>query len=1471
MLPKRYRRSAYFFDVNDLEAEEVTSASFEQFRERVRIPSHLMATKGHQDRARSMHLKLDADPYSRRTSAVLKSHSKIVGIDLGEESDVESVKSLDDADLEARRRHWWLQRQQKMDFQRHRRTGGLSRDGSNFASFLSTYGFRKSTFENSDRSNHMQLYQVAESSSADYIGLSDDAPLASQQFSKTWENLHPKVVDALVKAERESVFCKTRSMVYSKALSVEVTTDTVSNCASPLSGNDARDPIEMRPSTIVWDPIPKEKVEGSEREKGEERRSRMNYLDWALKRMSIWNGPHDVFGLDLYSPAVGVRDMDSSESLRIQSPGEPRDVSEDDILPVRPSLALSQPLSKASSESHNIDRLADCGVHEFASENHVNGSFHVAERERDGSFHPTIQSAEKDHRKPESTSESSESKYSYAPSELYIGSQSVLHMPSLPRGGGKSMWPKSHQSFQHEGDSVSEQSVDAAAAIKARVLKPPFHPQTNGTSNSFLISNEDESKRTVSSLPRQMNISNANDFIRSASIKSLEVRKFAEESIASAKEIRSRTLERYTGANSLKRGQTGSNVGSKSPVTTLPRSVSERKSSVEGKNSNSVLGARADTGGVPIESSKGEGMPSSPLTTSALAPHHRKSFEDASIKSLKAGSFSSLEGTEVSHEHDDELRIGGQPRTMDLANAVIIGDSDQVLNLLDEREGGPCTDISKLGNDALNSGGLTLLHLAAAGGHLDTVVLLLDRNAEVDAVDSIKETALLKAAFHGHDQVVSVMLERNAQINHQSDEGFSALHKACFEGHTKAVQVLIAKGADINLQSQDGVSPLMLASLGAFSDIIRMLLAAGASPNLLDSTDCCAFLWATKKRNIFICEMLLDAEKKSGPQFENVKSSDLIKPSVKAHRHNVAFDLVYEIERSTDSSPTTFSPWNSNGGEDQGTWLEPSTGLSRRPDQVSLPATEPWNPTSDWMVDFSHPSCDKVLGWQYAFNIQDEEADWKPSLSDIASNGKSLTRRRRWVRFRSIASKQTAAAETKDKFHCQVVSSDYTALAAIIMRGCEGEGEETGMGRCEKAVKVLLEGALWDKKSDRRASAIRTALLYLENFNAIELGTNAKGKEHASVADASKWKEDLLLKIGWRLSGETLEPIVITSIDRAVLQFCLIIHLRQVSYTTCPSFLTIHYNAVASASTRRDSNASGSSSRVSAFPSSSSPSVKITMPSWQPDSTAQACSQCSKRFSIFVRRHHCRWCGKVFCDNCTSRRWNLPSSSSFSLSRVCNICFSHLSRSRNATAPPQRNITRPAQATLPLAVNSEPVNESLLHPVQGLNWRRDSAPDLVALPQTAAINFTTLANSLATATSSALHQISTSLSSLDEQLSKHFESSDHLHAQPPVHRHRRASSASIYSSQGSLRGGREPIGELVRENVYEETIDDGTMSECPVCGTQLRTLESEAERETHVASCLSLGTGGGTVRGTRYISIDDWFVRNPMCPVHYTF
>ena len=48
------------------------------------------------------------------------------------------------------------------------------------------------------------------------------------------------------------------------------------------------------------------------------------------------------------------------------------------------------------------------------------------------------------------------------------------------------------------------------------------------------------------------------------------------------------------------------------------------------------------------------------------------------------------------------------------------------------------------------------------------------------------------------------------------------------------------------------------------------------------------------------------------------------------------------------------------------------------------------------------------------------------------------------------------------------------------------------------------------------------------------------------------------------------------------------------------------------------------------------------LPRWQPDSEVSECPICGRTFAFWLRKHHCRKCGRVVCGNCSPHRITVP-------------------------------------------------------------------------------------------------------------------------------------------------------------------------------------------------------------------------------------
>lgn len=62
---------------------------------------------------------------------------------------------------------------------------------------------------------------------------------------------------------------------------------------------------------------------------------------------------------------------------------------------------------------------------------------------------------------------------------------------------------------------------------------------------------------------------------------------------------------------------------------------------------------------------------------------------------------------------------------------------------------------------------------------------------------------------------------------------------------------------------------------------------------------------------------------------------------------------------------------------------------------------------------------------------------------------------------------------------------------------------------------------------------------------------------------------------------------------------------------------------------------------------------------WVIDSAMKICMVCFAPFSFFSRRHHCRVCGNLVCDKCSTLRIKIAALSEPNGSRYCQSCSKH--------------------------------------------------------------------------------------------------------------------------------------------------------------------------------------------------------------------
>jgi Phosphatidylinositol-4-phosphate 5-Kinase/TCP-1/cpn60 chaperonin family/FYVE zinc finger len=72
--------------------------------------------------------------------------------------------------------------------------------------------------------------------------------------------------------------------------------------------------------------------------------------------------------------------------------------------------------------------------------------------------------------------------------------------------------------------------------------------------------------------------------------------------------------------------------------------------------------------------------------------------------------------------------------------------------------------------------------------------------------------------------------------------------------------------------------------------------------------------------------------------------------------------------------------------------------------------------------------------------------------------------------------------------------------------------------------------------------------------------------------------------------------------------------------------------------------------------------VPVDQELWMRDSDTKTCFSCDAVFTIFRRRHHCRYCGYVFCSKCTPKHNEVLNGKK--MQRICIKCYNNLVKKR---------------------------------------------------------------------------------------------------------------------------------------------------------------------------------------------------------------
>lgn len=127
-----------------------------------------------------------------------------------------------------------------------------------------------------------------------------------------------------------------------------------------------------------------------------------------------------------------------------------------------------------------------------------------------------------------------------------------------------------------------------------------------------------------------------------------------------------------------------------------------------------------------------------------------------------------------------------------------------------------------------NNDGDTPLIRAVSGNYnatsrIATIKLLVEKGADIHAIDAKGRSALIIAVVNGNAEIISFLLSKGAILESVDQEGKTPLMWAATKGNLEIVKLLLAKGADITKTSKEGKTALNYAMANGHIKITTIL------------------------------------------------------------------------------------------------------------------------------------------------------------------------------------------------------------------------------------------------------------------------------------------------------------------------------------------------------------------------------------------------------------------------------------------------------------------------------------------------------------------------------------------------------------------------------------------------------------------------------------------------------------------------
>jgi ankyrin repeat protein len=172
-------------------------------------------------------------------------------------------------------------------------------------------------------------------------------------------------------------------------------------------------------------------------------------------------------------------------------------------------------------------------------------------------------------------------------------------------------------------------------------------------------------------------------------------------------------------------------------------------------------------------------------------------------------------------------------------------------------------------NDGPHIDGVTAATVAAQGGHLECIKLLIAAGADVKIEDDEKRTPLQLAIKGNYGEVALELVRAGANPNtpYVDDDGetHNLLMDAIMVENVEFAKLLIVNGADLSHKDEQKVSTLLQASHRGLADVVKLLLEKhGDKPGYLDDASdegITPLISAASEGHTEVVQMLVDTKK----------------------------------------------------------------------------------------------------------------------------------------------------------------------------------------------------------------------------------------------------------------------------------------------------------------------------------------------------------------------------------------------------------------------------------------------------------------------------------------------------------------------------------------------------------------------------------------------------------------------------------